>query len=57
MLSCKKAIEADEVIRVPQYIRDMKRLWVGKGLNGLLLRREEEACLVELGLKACNKAE
>ena len=28
-------------------IREMKRLWVGKGLNGLLVRRDEEASLVE----------
>ncbi len=28
-------------------IRDMKRLWVGKGLDGLIARREAEARLVE----------
>ena len=28
-------------------IRSMKRLWVGKGLDGLLRRRDEEAALVE----------
>lgn len=28
-------------------IRSMKRLWVGKGLDGLITRREEEARLVE----------
>lgn len=28
-------------------IRSMKRLWVGKGLEGLLTRREQEARLVE----------
>ncbi len=28
-------------------IRSMKRLWQGKGLNGLLTRREQEAKLVE----------
>lgn len=28
-------------------IRDMKRLWEGKGLNGLITRREAEARLVE----------
>jgi GH24 family phage-related lysozyme (muramidase) len=28
-------------------IRDMKRLWVGQGLNGLLTRRDNEASLVQ----------
>jgi hypothetical protein len=30
----------------------MKRIWVGKGLDGLLTRREREAALFERGLKA-----
>jgi len=28
----------------------MKRLWVGKGLDGLITRREDEAKLFEEGL-------
>ena len=28
-------------------IRKMKRLWVGKGMDGLIRRREDEALLVE----------
>jgi GH24 family phage-related lysozyme (muramidase) len=28
-------------------VRSMKRLWVGKGLDGLLRRRDEEAELIE----------
>lgn len=36
--------------KVPGNIRSMKRLWVGKGLDGLLLRREAEAKLFERGL-------
>jgi hypothetical protein len=32
---------------IAQEIRKMKRLWVGKGLDGLLERREDEAKLVE----------
>ena len=35
---------------VPGDIRSMKRLWIGKGLDGLLLRREAEAVLFEKGL-------
>lgn len=37
-----------ECLRViAQQLRSMKRLWVGKGLDGLLTRREAEAKLVE----------
>jgi GH24 family phage-related lysozyme (muramidase) len=32
---------------IAKEIRDMKRLWIGKGLNGLITRREREARLVE----------
>jgi hypothetical protein len=35
---------------IPPQIRSMKRLWIGKGLDGLLRRREAEACLVEQAL-------
>lgn len=35
---------------IPAQIRLMKRLWVGRGLDGLLLRREAEARLVEKSL-------
>jgi len=31
-------------------LRSMKRLWVGKGLGGLIARREREAQLVESAL-------
>jgi hypothetical protein len=36
--------------KIPGHIRSMKRLWIGKGLDGLLLRREAEAKLFEKGL-------
>jgi GH24 family phage-related lysozyme (muramidase) len=32
---------------VADQLRRMKRLWVGKGLDGLLRRREAEALMVE----------
>lgn len=35
---------------VPREIRSMKRLWINKGLDGLLERRETEAKLFEQGL-------
>lgn len=37
--------------KIPADIRAMKRLWVGKGLDGLLIRREAEAVLFEKGLQ------
>lgn len=40
-------IAADKVSKVPTQIRSMKRLWYGKGLDGLIRRREAEARLVE----------
>jgi GH24 family phage-related lysozyme (muramidase) len=33
--------------RIAQEIRNMKRIWVGKNLDGLIARREAEALLVE----------
>jgi GH24 family phage-related lysozyme (muramidase) len=33
--------------KIAQQLRDMKRIWVGKGLDGLLERRDAEAALVE----------
>jgi len=35
---------------IPNQIRSMKRLWIGKGLDGLITRREDEAKLFEEGL-------
>jgi hypothetical protein len=37
--------------RIPDEFRSMKRLWRGKGLDGLLARRDREASLFEAGLK------
>ncbi len=36
---------------IPSRIRSMKRIWAGKGLGGLVLRREKEAEFFERGLK------
>lgn len=37
--------------RLPAHYRASKRLWRGKGVDGLIGRREDEARLVEAGLK------
>lgn len=52
MLNIKNAItgeiQTDNVYTyIAKQIRDMKRLWVGQNLDGLLKRREEEASLVD----------
>ena len=39
---------------VPAEFRKMKRLWVGKGLDGLLRRRDEEADFFQSGLDIRN---
>lgn len=46
----KRAMRVDipeHVERLPKHFRDSKRLWVGRGMDGLLLRREDEARLIE----------
>lgn len=40
--------------RVPGDFRAMRRLWIGKGLDGLLIRRNAEAALFQRGLDAAR---
>lgn len=47
MLNIRNLITSKNYKAIAQEIRNMKRLWVGKGLDGLLKRRDEEAFLVE----------
>ena len=47
MRSIRSSVAAGNVRAIPGQIRSMKRLWIGKGLDGLLRRREAEARLVE----------
>lgn len=47
MLNIRNLISSKNYKAIAQEIRSMKRLWVGKGLDGLLKRRDEEASLVE----------
>jgi GH24 family phage-related lysozyme (muramidase) len=47
MRAIRDAVATGDLKRIAGNLRAMKRLWVGKGLNGLLDRREAEAALVE----------
>lgn len=46
-----------DLIGIAAQIRAMKRLWEGKGLDGLLNRRDEEASLVEKAQREYDNAE
>lgn len=47
MKSIRAHVKNKDLKSIAMEIRSMKRLWVGKGLDGLLRRREDEAKLVE----------
>lgn len=47
MLQLTQVTCSKDYKKMAKLVRDMKRLWVGKGLDGLLRRREEEAKLIE----------
>jgi len=47
MLAIRDCVENGDLKGIAANIRKMKRLWVGKNLDGLLTRREAEAKLVE----------
>lgn len=48
----RENILGGEVGQVPDHFRAMKRLWEGKGLDGLLRRRDDEANLFEVGIRS-----
>lgn len=50
MRAIRGHVAAGRVPAIPREIRGMKRLWVGKGLPGLLRRRDAEASLIERSL-------
>jgi hypothetical protein len=50
MLYIADALKEGDLAIIPTHIRAMKRIWKGRGLSGLLTRREEEARLFEYGL-------
>lgn len=47
MVNIKNLIPKKDYKRIAKELRNMKRIWTGKGLDGLLERREAEAALVE----------
>lgn len=51
MRELQQAMAEERYNTVPILIRSMKRLWEGKGLAGLLRRRDDEAAMFEQGLQ------
>jgi hypothetical protein len=47
MRKIKELIPSKDYVGIADQIRKMKRLWAGKGLDGLVRRREAEAAAVE----------
>ena len=47
MFNIKEWVVQQNLSKIAQEIRAMKRLWIGKGLDGLLTRRDKEANMVE----------
>jgi len=52
MRAIKAHMAEGQFSKIPAEIRAMKRLWAGRGLDGLLKRRDAEATLFERGLSA-----
>lgn len=50
MRAIRVAVAAGDLVEIAAQLRSMKRLWQGKGLGGLIARREEEAELVETAM-------
>jgi GH24 family phage-related lysozyme (muramidase) len=51
MREIARLMAAPDFKAIPKQFRDMKVIWQGKGVPGLLRRREEEAVLFEKGLQ------
>lgn len=47
MLNIRNLISSKNYNAIANEIRSMKRLWIGKGLDGLLKRRDEEAQMID----------
>lgn len=54
MRAIAAAVTRGELQTIAAQLRAMKRLWIGRGLDGLLRRRDEEADLVEHSKSALN---
>jgi len=57
MLAIRDLVVSKDYAGIAQQIRNMKRLWQGRGLDGLLKRRDVEADLVEQGTKYFSENE
>lgn len=57
MAAIKSLVLQQDYAGIAQAIRDMKRLWEGKGLAGLLKRRDEEAELIDHANRHYKKSE
>ncbi len=55
MRQIRDAMASKNFAVIPDYIRNMKRIWKGAGLGGLIIRREAEAVLFEKGLSTLDK--
>lgn len=52
MRAIRDAVARQDLAEIAVQLRSMKRLWIGKGLDGLVRRREQEALLVESAISA-----
>jgi GH24 family phage-related lysozyme (muramidase) len=52
MRAIKDAVAVGDLQEIANQLRSMRRLWEGKGLDGLIKRREDEAALVESSIGA-----
>jgi len=52
MRAVREAVAVGDLQEIANQLRFMKRLWEGKGLDGLIKRREDEAALVESSIGA-----
>ncbi len=50
MRAIRDAVPSGNLAEIAKQLRDMKRLWVGHGLDGLLRRRDAEADMVEASI-------
>lgn len=56
MRAIRDLVASGTVIGIAREIRSMKRLWIGRGVDGLLARRDAEADLVESAIAGMREA-
>ncbi len=57
MLAIKKLVKKEDLSGIAKQLAGMKRLWVNKGLPGLLKRRDKEAILVKRSRRRYKKSD